>query len=96
MKIIGQTKDGFILEAGENEVARLVGYYGQYDCRGKLVVGADIQVNAMFDQLYKIKSLKQTVKKLEEGASELLESIRTKNPVLEPVVAAIESTTPKN
>ena len=49
MKIIGKTDSGFIIEAEDREVARLAGYYSAGDCRSRLVVGAEIKVNAMFE-----------------------------------------------
>ena len=95
MKIIAKTKDGFVLQADEHEVARLIGFYAAYDCRDKLVEGAEIEVNQMFMQLYKVKAIKSNVKEIITRANELVEAIRIKSPVTEPIVAAIESAEPK-
>lgn len=94
MKIIAKTQNGVIAEMSNDEISNLLGYYGQY-CGVVPAIGSEVQVNAMFQQLYKIKSLRSTIKKLEDGATELLESIRTKNPVIEPIMAAIDTATPK-
>ncbi len=91
MKIIGKTSSGFIIEAGENEVARLIGFYSSGRASETLLkIGADIQVNPMFDQLYKIKELKRNITEIEANAVKLLESIRTKNPLIMPIVEAVE------
>ena len=40
MKILGKTKDGFIMEASLTEVANLLGFYSEYaDKFPKIVVG---------------------------------------------------------
>ena len=95
MKIIGTTDRGFILQADEYEVARLCGYYGPSDCRSRLVVGADVQVNAMFEQLYAIKNIQRNIKEIESNSADLLASIKTKMPIIQPVIDAIEKSTPK-
>ena len=35
MKIIGKTEDGYIIEASQDEVANLIGYYSKYDDRSR-------------------------------------------------------------
>lgn len=95
MKIIAHTENGMILQAEKQEVARLIGFHSAYRCEKQLAIGAEIQVNAMYDQLYKIRNLKHNIKLIEANAAELLESIRIKCPVIEPIVDAIEATAPK-
>lgn len=96
MKIIGATPDGFIIQADEREVARLIGHYSQHDCRAKLKVGAEIKVNEMYDQLYKIKALRNTLKAIQEASNNLRECVESKSPVVNPIVDAIEAHTPKD
>ena len=95
MKIIGTTEKGFILEADEYETARLVGYYSPSDCRSGLKVGAEIKVNAMFEQLYAIKQLRRNIKEIVDNAKALADSVVSKMPVIEPIIAAVEAATPK-
>lgn len=96
MIIIAKTNDGFVIQATEYEMARLLGYYSASDCRPKLVIGADIQVNAMYEQLYKIRQFGRTIKDIEEKAATLLEAIRIKSPIIAPVISAVEEATPKS
>jgi len=91
VKILGTTKDGFILEASEDEVAKLIGFYSAYNGTVRnLKIGDEIKVNQMFDQLYAVKNIQSAVKNLREGATELLRAIETKNPILQPVCSEIE------
>ena len=78
MKIIGTTKDGFILEASSRELANLIGYYSEYDQREKHVepkVGDSIQINEMYQRRYDIArrrgEIKTAQKMLRDAASEL-------------------------
>lgn len=63
MKIIGEHKNGFILEATRNEVANVFGYYSEYshaemDKDGvQIKVGADIPVSKIFRRLHDLRSL---------------------------------------
>lgn len=92
MKIIGETKHGYIVESSRDEIARLIGYYGSYSGTAACPkIGDEIQASEMFDQLYKVKGIKSSVKEIEKAAANLLEAIRIKNPVLEPIIAAIEA-----
>lgn len=70
MKIIGISKNGFILEAEENEVSKLIGYGSIYSdgVREKLKVGAEIKVAAMYGQLY---DLSREQDRLKDIASKL-------------------------
>jgi len=61
MKIIGKTKEGFILEAKAREVARLTGYYSEYTDKLKLEPGKEIQVHEMYDQLYNLSHAKKEI-----------------------------------
>lgn len=60
MKIIGKTTDGFIGELSSHEVARLTGHYGmgQAGAPADLKVGDTIQIDAMWDRLYRLQMVK--------------------------------------
>ena len=69
MKIIGQSVDGLLLSASEDEVANLCGFYSAYDDKyTRTKVGDKICVAEMFHRLYDIehnrKTLNQTAAKL--------------------------------
>jgi len=84
MKIIGRTKNGFIIEAIDNEVYNLIGYYSKYDNAPHLDVGDNINVNKMFSQLY---NLKNTEKYLATVSKEL-RSIADYLVIVQPVTKA--------
>jgi hypothetical protein len=96
MTILATTNNGFLIQASEQEMARLAGYYSISDCRPKLVIGAEIQVNAMYDQLYKMRYVGRSIKEIEERANNLLETIKIKSPIIAPIISAIEEAAPKS
>jgi len=96
MTIIAKTNNGFVIQADEHEVARLAGYYSASDCRSRLVIGAEIKVNAMFEQLYKLRYIARNIKEIEAQATNLLDAIKIKDPIIAPIVAAIGSAAPKD
>ncbi len=79
MKIIGTTQNGYLIDATREEIIRLVGYH--YDSKEpppNISVGDEINVAAMFGQLYSLKrcekDLRATAVKLREAA-DLLEAV---------------------
>jgi hypothetical protein len=79
MKVIGKSESGYILEASNEEVANLTGYYSTYDKDYKRPnCGDNIQINSMYKQLYNLKNnepkLKDTVKIL-RGLADSLEPV---------------------
>ena len=84
MKIIGKTKDGFILEASADEVANLTGAYSQFHDNPKPCVGGEIQVAPMFHQLYKLANHRRQV-------ADVRDTLRNMADNLEPVETLVES-----
>ena len=87
MKIIGESKEGYIIEAHKDEIARLIGYYGEYALRekGKRVsVGDEININGMYWQLYNLKNNQPKLK-------EIVKTLRNLADLLEPVCPVIEA-----
>ena len=96
MKIIGKTEKGFIVDIGEHELARLAGYYYMHgEAYTLLVVGAEIDINAMYKQLYNVRRIKGAVETIKQSVAVLTAAISTKLPILEPIVAEIEKNVPK-
>ena len=58
MKVIGETEDGFILDARASEIANLVGFYSQFDIE-HIKLGTEIDVHRMYQQLYKLSSMRK-------------------------------------
>lgn len=87
MKVIAKTRDGYMLEASEDDIAYLIGYNGRYSVsydKSKLQIGDKINISAMYGQLYNLKEnqpkLKNTVNILRSLAD-----------LLEPVCPVIEA-----
>lgn len=87
MKIIGTTVSGYLLEANKNEVANLIGYYNEYDQREKgksLHIEDEIKIDAMYKQLYNLRTNQPELKKI-------VGTLRNLANLLEPVCPVIES-----
>ena len=79
MRIIAETKEGFLLEARKKDVANLIGYSSEWSQEykeNKPKIGDDIQINKMYNQLYSLagkqKDLQSVVMTL-RGMADLLE-----------------------
>jgi len=58
VKIIGESRDRFIIEATRDEASNLVGYCSRYNHGTQpLQVGDEIRVAAMFKQLYELREI---------------------------------------
>lgn len=96
MKILGEGNGNFIIEASKDEVARLIGWYSAYSGEAaRPKVGTEIKVNEMYDQLSRIKDIKRNTKAIADAAQGLLDAVRVKSPIIEPVISAIETAAPK-
>ena len=79
MKIIGNTDDGFIIQATNDETYRLIGYFSQYsDGRPTIKVGSEIPVNKMYNQLYHLSYHKKEIMEMQaklRAAATLLDEV---------------------
>ena len=89
MKIIGKTKDGFILQAEKDEVYKLIGFDSEYsathlgrdDSRRELSLGEDVQVAAMYSQLYSLVHATNCIRSLQKEAQEMADHL-SKHPAV--------------
>lgn len=89
MKIIGQTDEGFIINATEREIFNLIGYYYSGDTGApKLRVGSVIDVSSMYRQLYEIKNRKGVLGKLAKELKETADLLTIKDPVINSIADA--------
>lgn len=51
MNIIAKAKDGFVLVATDDEIARIAGFRSAYSMSKKPEVGQSVDVNGLFDAL---------------------------------------------
>lgn len=79
MKVIGETRDGFILEAKKDEVLNLIGYYSQYtDGRPRIEVGSEIHIDKMYSQLRHLSFHKKEIMEMQarlRAAATLLDEV---------------------
>lgn len=90
MKIVATTEKGYLLDASLDEVANLLGYYSQYQCKhetevGRLKAGATIDVHGMFQQLYKMAKLRAELSATAEGLERAAATVKLVCPVIEEV-----------
>jgi hypothetical protein len=79
MKIIGKTQEGFILDASRDELANLLGFYGNYasGCPD-WKLGMDIQVSKLYERIH-------TMRKSEASLADCAKSLRNLADLLEPI-----------
>ncbi|WP_044893010.1 MULTISPECIES: hypothetical protein [Bacillales] len=90
MKIIGESKDGFIIEASRGEIANLLGFYSEYSSgyeRPK--VGDEIEVSKMFSKLYHLEKNKHSI-------DSIVKTIRGLADVLEPLGPVVKNLVDEN
>ncbi len=87
MKIIGETTDGRIIEASNDELANLLGYHGEHriDPQRSLRIGTEIKVHEMYRQLYSLAQAQRELK----TASQTLHSIANLMLVADPLIQAV-------
>lgn len=85
MKIIGRTKEGYILDASSDEIANLVGYYGKYFLEKKvhLNIGDEINISQMYKQLYDLSRKHEEIENAKEKLSECIKYMDEIAPVIE-------------
>lgn len=71
MKIIGKTKDGFILEASENDVAAMEGLYSH---QKKFEVGDLIDMSGLFSRCRSIDIAFNDIDHLRQSAEDIIKA----------------------
>jgi len=85
VKIIGESRNGYILEVSKDEVANLIGYSSQYNTKYKpLSVGDEVLVSKMFRQLYDLQNNQPELQKV-------VGTLRNLADLLEPICPVIEA-----
>jgi hypothetical protein len=85
MKIIGESQDGFILQASKSEVANIVGHYSNYSEGFKANVGVEIQIAAMYQNLKELANSKQALEEAGKVLHRLADSLKIVEPIIEEV-----------
>lgn len=88
MKVIATTKTGFLLDATDDEVAKLVGYYNAYSMksafrRSNVVnVGDSIQIAAMYTSLTGLVDKLATMEQIRASLRAVAASMEIVDPLL--------------
>jgi hypothetical protein len=102
MKIIGKTKDGFILQATDYELGRLTGHYSlsEYEKSlgseqnrrygGAVQIGDEIQVSAMYSQLTLMATLEKRMADARGILTTVAGGLTMVDPIIREVNAAID------
>ena len=75
----------YLLEATETEIARLIGHRFSSECRQMMVVGNEIRVNEMFDQLKRLADAQDDL----DRASTTLHSVANLVHIIDPMIEAV-------
>jgi hypothetical protein len=95
MKVIGTTKRGFLLDASDDEVARLIGYYSSYAVRDKfrkskvVNVGDEIQISEMYNSLIELVGKVKTMEQIRAS----LRAVAASMEIVDPLLREIEEIT---
>lgn len=86
MKIIGNTENGYLIDASREEIANLIGYYDTYgnEYKNKRIgIGSEIQVHEMYNQLYHLAYKYVDISKAKENLSKCIELLDLVQPVID-------------
>ncbi|WP_117017111.1 hypothetical protein [Aeribacillus pallidus] len=87
MKIIGESKDGFIIEASRGEIDNLLGFYSEYSSGYKKPkVGDEIEVSKMFSKLYHLEKNKHSINYIVSTIRDLANVLEPLGPVVKNLV----------
>ena len=92
MKIIAQSEgENYIAVVSKRELANIMGYYyeGEAHCP-EIRVNAIIKVTEAYSALGAIRDLGSKVKTIESAANGLLDVIRLKHPLIQPIIETAE------
>jgi len=98
MKVIGTTAKGFLLEASDDEIAKLIGYYSAYAVKNKFSkreivnVGDDIQIAAMYNCFIELVEKVKTMEQIRAS----LRAVAASMEIVDPLLREIEQITDAN
>ena len=86
MKVIGYTEKGYMLDATKEEIANLIGFYSTYSeeyRKSSIGIGSEINVSAMFKQLYDLHWRHDDVEKAKEKLRQCIDLLDEVNPLID-------------
>lgn len=76
MKVIGESKNGYIITATKDEIANLQGLYSYYSDGFKVNVGDELNINPFYDMAKKANSIRSRRDELESVANHIDAALR--------------------
>lgn len=83
MKIIGESQDGYILQASKSEVANIVGHYSNYSEGFKANVGVIIPISSMYANLKELANSRAALEEAGRVLHRLADSLKIVEPIIE-------------
>jgi len=86
MKIAAQTEKGFLIAVETEELYRLIGFYSCYDQKKprnhEFKIGDEIQVSAMYQQLYNLAEKQSKLTKIAAELRIVADVLELRDPVI--------------
>ena len=101
MKILGEarkySRSSYIIEASENELANLCGYYyrGSDGCP-KFEVGDEITISEMYKRLYSLKSAEGDIARVTGSLKGIIDNLQLISPIIKNAEANASESEDKN
>lgn len=86
MKVIGYTEKGYMLDATNEEIANLIGFYGTYvqEYKKKSIrIGSEINVSGMYNQLYGLAMSSEDIIRAKDNLKRCIELLDIVNPLID-------------
>jgi hypothetical protein len=97
MKVIATTKTGFLLEASDNEIANLIGYYSAYHVKNRFAkreivnVGDEIKIADMYNSLCGLVGKIQTMEQVRASLRAVAASMEIVDPLLREIKEVVDA-----
>jgi hypothetical protein len=97
MKVIATTKRGFLLDASDDEVAKLIGYYSAYTVKSKFSksnvvnVGDEIQIAEMYKSLSELVGNVKTMEQVRASLRCVAASMEIVDPLLREIEEIVDA-----
>ena len=83
--VIGDTKDGYIVEVSTTEMCRLAGYgySSQIDARTLFRIGNKVKISDMYDQLRNAQGAQKELKGVAEALRDIADTLEVQCPIIQ-------------
>ena len=97
MKVIGTTKRGFLLDASDDEIAKLIGYWSAYTVKSKFAkrevvnVGDEIQIAEMYKSITELVDKVKTMEQIRASLRAVAASMEIVDPLLREIEEIVDA-----